>query len=462
MSRVEKDSLGEMVILNDVLWGIQTKRAIDNFHITGRAISDFPAFIQALAYTKRAACHANKTLGLIKPEIHDAIVAACDEVIAGKHADAFPLDPIQGGAGTSCNMNMNEVLANLALEKLGHKRGDYEIVNPNDHVNRSQSTNDVYATAVRISVILASVELERSMLRLADAFDERAVAFKDVLKLGRTQMQDAVPMSLGQEFGAFATTIREDISKLTDAAALFNEVNLGGTAIGTRINAPKEYGPIAVRELGRLVNRPVVQAANLIEATWDMGAFVMYSSVLKRIATKLSKIANDLRLLSSGPRGGFGEIHLPDKQPGSSIMPGKVNPVIPEVVNQVCFQVIGNDLAITLAAEAGQLQLNAMEPLIAFNVHISIRLMVNAIATFIDNCVIGIEANEVNCRRHLDFSVGLSTALVPYVGYAKSAEIAKLALKKGKTVLEIALEETSLKESELKTILDPARLINPD
>ncbi|MGO4572038.1 aspartate ammonia-lyase [Microvirga sp. 2TAF3] len=460
-TRREYDSLGPVDVPAEVLWGGQTERARRNFRISGIPVSRFPWLLAALAMTKQAAARANARLGGLSEVKRDAIEAACVEIIDGKHHDAFPLDAIQGGAGTSLNMNMNEVVANLANERLGGKRGLYDPVHPNDDVNRSQSTNDAYPTAVRLSLLLARLSLEEALADLANSFDERARAFADVIKLGRTQLQDAVPMTLGQEFSAFATVIREDIARLNEMAPLLSEVNLGGTAIGTGLNAPKGYAEVALVELSAISGMPLVRASNLLEASWDMGAFVLFSAMLKRSATKLSKIANDLRLLSSGPRGGLGEIHLPEMQPGSSIMPGKVNPVIPEVVNQVCFQVIGNDLAVTLAAEAGQLQLNAMEPLIAFNLHVSLQLLERAVRTLDEQCVQGIQADAERCRVHLDASVGIVTALVPLIGYGRSAELAKDALKLGRRVPDLAIERGLITEAEAATLLDPMKLAHP-
>jgi aspartate ammonia-lyase len=456
MARHEHDSIGGMDVPDDVYWGAQTARAIENFPISGVPISHHPDLLVALAMVKKAAARANAGLGKLDPRIGTAIEAAAAEVVAGKLHDQFPIDVMQGGAGTSTNMNINEVLANRALELLGHPRGAYEFVHPNDHVNLSQSTNDTYPTAVRLAVVLAKSGLEVALAKLAGAFEDRASEFADVVKLGRTEMQDAVPMTLGQEFGAFATTLREDISRLREASALLTEVNLGGTAIGTRINADPDYGPMAIAALSEISGVALVQSANLVEASWDMGAFVMVSAVLKRIATKLSKIANDLRLLSSGPRGGLGEIALPPRQPGSSIMPGKVNPVIPEMVNLVCFQIIGHDLAITLAAEGGQLQLNAFEPLIAHNTLDSLSLLRNAVDTLERLCVSGIKANAANCLRNLEASTATVTALVPYIGYERAAALAKTALAEGLTIRELA--EKSLPDADLDKILDAKAL----
>jgi len=400
----------------------------------------------------------NHAMGYLPEPKRAAIAQAATEIAAGALHDHFPIDVMQGGAGTSTNMNMNEVLANRGLEIMGHARGEYQHLHPNDDVNLSQSTNDAYPTAVRLGVLMACAPLQAALETLAAAFERKSEQFTHVVKLGRTQLQDAVPMTLGQELGAYAVTIREDVSRIEDSKALLSEVNLGGTAIGTRINAPAGYGPRAIAELSRLSGFPLVQSANLVEASWDMGGFVMFSGVLKRVASKLSKIANDLRLLSSGPRGGFGEIALPAMQPGSSIMPGKVNPVIPEVLNLVCFQVIGNDLAVTMAAEAGQLQLNAFEPLIAHNILSSMALLTNAVGTFTTRCVEGIEAREDNCTRHVEASVGAATALVPIIGYERAAALAKQALASGRTIRALAQEALALTDAEITTLLNPAAL----
>jgi len=456
--RIEHDSLGEVAVPADAYYGAQTVRAVENFPISGVALSHFPSLLRALAMVKQAAARTNAALGKLPPAKAQAIDQAAQEVVDGRWHDQFPIDIIQGGAGTSTNMNMNEVLANRALELMGRARGDYHALHPNDDVNLEQSTNDAYPTAVRLAVLLSCDALARALELLAAAFERKAEATARIVKLGRTQLQDAVPMTLGQELGAFATTIREDIQRLEVAAQLLHEVNLGGTAIGTGINADPEFGPLAIAELGRISGFPLVQSANLVEASWDMGAFVMFSGVLKRIAVKLSKIANDLRLLSSGPRGGLCEITLPAVQPGSSIMPGKINPVIPEVLNQVCFQVIGNDLVVTMAAEAGQLQLNAFEPIIAHNVLSSLSLLANAVRTFTDRCVIGIEPRPADCARHVAASVGAVTALVPLIGYERAAELAKEALATGRTIRELAREALGMSDAELDHVLNPARL----
>jgi aspartate ammonia-lyase len=455
--RTEHDSLGLVEVPAEAYWGAQTERAIANFPISGQKISRHPALIRALAMVKQAAATANAELGLLPDRKREAIVAAAQYVIDGELPDQFPIDVIQGGAGTSTNMNMNEVIANRGLEILGFAKGQYEHLHPNDDVNQSQSTNDAYPTGVRLALLLQVGSLTAALDRLASAFEERGRAFAAIVKLGRTQLQDAVPMTLGQEFDAYGATIREDILRLNEASRLLAEVNLGGTAIGTGINADPAYSALAIKALSRISGVALTRSANLVEASWDMGGFVMFSGVLKRVASKLSKIANDLRLLSSGPRGGLGEIALPAMQPGSSIMPGKVNPVIPEVVTQVCFQVIGHDVAVTLAAEAGQLQLNAFEPLIAHDLLTSVELLVNAAETFRSRCVEGIEARPEACARHLEASVGIATALVPILGYETAARIAKQALATGKTVRELARAE-GLAPEQISELLSPNRL----
>jgi aspartate ammonia-lyase len=453
--RIEHDSLGEIGVPAEAYWGAQTARAVINFPISGIPISHHTQLIRALAMVKQAAALANHALGALSRERCDAIVAAAQEIINGQWHDQFPVDVFQGGAGTSTNMNINEVISHRGLELMGHTRG---ALHPNDHVNLSQSTNDTYPTSVRVSVLLSIAPLCDALDRLAASFERKAEATALIVKLGRTQLQDAVPMTVGQELGAYAATIREDIQRLDEASRLLCEVNLGGTAIGTRINADPAYGKLAIAELARISGFPLVQSANLVEASWDMGGFVMFSGVLKRIASKLSKIANDIRLLSSGPRGGIGEYAIPAMQPGSSIMPGKVNPVIPEVLNIVCFQVIGNDLAVTMAAEGGQLQLNAFEPLIAHNILSSMALLKNAIGTFTERCIDGLEARPEQCARHIEAGVSTVTALVPLLGYERAAALAKQALAEGRTVRELALLTGMLTEAQLDEVLRPARL----
>ncbi|MCE4224535.1 aspartate ammonia-lyase [Methylobacterium sp. C25] len=461
-SRTEHDLLGYDEVPANALWGIHTKRAVTNFPITGVPVGHFPEFVQALALVKQAAARANKRLGYLDAVKADAIDRACTLVATDKaYAEAFVVDAIQGGAGTSTNMNTNEVIANVALGLMGHAPGTYGKLHPNDDVNMAQSTNDAYPTALRLAVIIATQPLTRALDDLAYAFKGKAVEFADVLKMGRTQLQDAVPMTLGQEFDGFHATIKEDVGRLTETSALFREVNLGATAIGTGINADPRYAALAVEELSRVSGQPMVLAGNLIEATSDLGAFVLFSGVLKRVAVKLSKICNDLRLLSSGPRTGFGEIRLPAVQAGSSIMPGKVNPVIPEVVNQVAYMVIGQDLTVTLCAEGGQLQLNAFEPTIGYCVLSSIRMLTAAIETLTKRCVEGVEADRERCRALVQGSIGLVTALAPTLGYEASSRIAQRALKENRSVAELVLEEGLLTEAQLNQLLELEAMTHP-
>lgn len=428
--RIERDPIGEVAVPADRLYGPQTARAVANFPLSGRTIAQMPALLRSLAMVKKAAALTNAANGELAGEVAAAIIRACDEVIAGEWQDEFVVDVCQGGAGTSTNMNMNEVVANRALEILGCARGRYGILNPNDHVNKSQSTNDAYATAVRLTVHALNGRLILALRRLAGVMQAKSGEFAGIIKLGRTQLQDAVPMSLGEEFGAFATTLEEDALRADEIAKLFLEVNLGGTAIGTRLGASDAYTSAIIDQLRHVSGLDVVRAANLIEATWDMGAFVLYSGMLKRVASKLSKIANDLRLLSSGPRGGLAEIHLPRRQPGSSLMPGKVNPVISEAMNQIAFRVFGTDTTVTFAAEAGQLQLNAFEPVIIWSLNEAVELLIAGMDMLAEKCVRGIAADPVACRRHLLDSTALATALVPLIGYARAAEVAKTALSR--------------------------------
>ena len=457
--RIESDSLGTMKVPADVYYGIQTQRAIFNFPITGIPISSTPQAIWSLAAVKKAAALANKELGMIDDSVADAICAACDEIMNGKFHDQFVVDVIQGGAGTSTNMNANEVIANRALELLGKTKGEYSYCHPNDHVNLSQSTNDVYPTAGRIALIIRLRDLIHAMEILKHEFELKEHEFADVIKMGRTQLQDAVPMVLGQEFGSFAVMIGEDVQRLHEAKQLLREINLGATAIGTQLNAPEGYAALALKYLNEITHLTLVTSPNLVEATQDAGVFVQLSGVLKRVSVKLSKICNDLRLLSSGPRAGLGEINLPSRQPGSSIMPGKVNPVIPEVVNQICFQVIGNDVTITMAAEAGQLELNVMEPVIMYNLFESISMLTNGIITLAHKCINGITANREVCRKYVENSIGLVTALVPIIGYEASARIAKRALETGESIYSIVLSEGVLTKEELEDILKPENMV---
>jgi aspartate ammonia-lyase len=453
--RVEKDMLGERDVPGDAMYGIQTLRALENFPITGVAIREFPSLVAALATVKAAAARANVELGLLDANVADAIVKASEEIREGRHHEHFLVDVIQGGAGTSTNMNANEVIANRALELLGRPRGDYDVVHPNNHVNLSQSTNDVYPTAVKIALHGSIEALRTAMSQLAASFLAKGEEFSPHLKMGRTQLQDAVPMTLGQEFTAFGHTILEDVERLSEAQALIREINMGATAIGTRINAPPAYAEHVRAHLARLTGLPLITAPDLIEATADTGAFVQLSGVLKRCAVKISKICNDLRLLSSGPRAGLGEINLPALQPGSSIMPGKVNPVIPEVMNQVCFDVIGGDVTVTLAAEAGQLQLNVFEPIIAYRLLRSIETMRNGCVVLRQRCVDGITANPARMRQFVEQSIGIVTALVPKLGYEGASAIAKEALENHRGVYELVLEKGLLSRDELDRMLNP-------
>lgn len=459
--RTEHDSLGEQRVSKDVYYGVQTCRALQNFPITGVPISRFPALIRALAAIKEAAARANTELGLLDKKMSNAIIRAAQETGAGNFDQHFVVDVIQGGAGTSTNMNANEVVANRALELLGFERGDYAHCHPNDDVNLSQSTNDVYPTALKIAAIWQIEGLVQTMERLKDAFGRKGEEFKDILKIGRTQLQDAVPMTLGQEFAAYGVTIGEDMERIQEASKLLHEINLGATAIGTGLNTVEGYAELVRRHLVNLTGLPLVTSPNLVEATSDAGVFVQVSGVLKRIAVKTSKICNDLRLLASGPRAGLCEITLPAVQPGSTIMPGKVNPVIPEVVNQVCFQVIGNDVTITMAAEAGQLELNAFEPIIGLNLFESLQILDRALDALRERCVKGITANAERCREYLTCSVGLAAALVPYIGYERAASIAGEALQTGLTVQSLCIRYGVLSENELKKILDPRKMTRP-
>jgi aspartate ammonia-lyase len=460
-TRNEHDLLGDREVPHEVYYGIQTMRAIENFNISGVTLSFFPLLIEALAMVKMAAARANHDLGLLPTNITNAIVRACHEIINGKFHQHFVVDMIQGGAGTSTNMNANEVIANRALEIMGHEKGDYQYCHPNNHVNLSQSTNDAYPTAIKIALINSNKKLVEVLERLIEGFLHKEKEFEHIIKMGRTQLQDAVPMTLGQTFGAYATTLEEEISRLNENASLFLEVNMGGTAIGTGINAEPEYSEKVIKHLAHITGMKVKLAANLVEATQDTGAFVMYSSAVKRLAVKLSKISNDLRLLSSGPRAGLNEINLPPMQPGSSIMPGKVNPVIPEVVNQIAFKVIGNDLTITLAAEAGQLELNVMEPIIVQSLFQSIEMLKNGMTTFLHRCVKGITANEEHCRNTVMNSIGLVTALNPVLGYETCTKVAKEALEKNKGVYDLVLEKQLLTKEELDELLLPENMIKP-
>lgn len=458
--RVEHDLLGESKINGGVYYGIQTQRAIENFKASGVPLSNFPHFINSLALVKKACAYTNAELGYLSIEYRDAILQACDEIMSGHFSYDFRVDMVQGGAGTSTNMNVNEVIANRASEILGNPLGSY-VVHPNNHVNLSQSTNDVYPTAVRVTIGMTIHSLLTAMKNVQSAFFTKGKEFAHILKIGRTQLQDAVPMTLGQEFTAFGVTVGEDILMLQKMVDLFHEINLGGTAIGTGINSDPKFREKVVKYLKRLTKLPLHSATDLIAATPNTGAFVMFSGTLKRIAIKLSKICNDLRLLSSGPRAGFNEINLPPMQPGSSIMPGKVNPVIPELVNQVAFQIIGNDLVVTLAAEAGQLQLNVMEPIMVFNLFQSVKMLESSLNTLVEKCILDISANEERCKELVDESISLVTALNPYIGYENSTRISKEALATGRKVADLVLEKKLLSREQITKILSPRRMTTP-
>ena len=457
--RVEKDSIGVKDIPEEVYYGVQTLRAAENFHITG--LNMHPEIINSLAYIKKASAITNCEVGILEKKKAQAIVQACDEIIEGKFHDDFIVDPIQGGAGTSLNMNANEVIANRAIEILGGKKGDYTIVNPNDDVNCGQSTNDVIPTAGKMTSLHLLQNLKKQLLRLYDALNEKAKEFDHVIKMGRTQMQDAVPIRLGQEFKAYSVAIMRDIHRMDKAMDEMRTLNMGGTAIGTGINADENYLRRIVPNLSEISGMEFIQAFDLIDATQNLDSFVAVSGAVKACAVTLSKMSNDLRLMSSGPRAGFGEINLPAKQNSSSIMPGKVNPVIPEVVNQVAFNIIGNDMTITMAAEAGQLELNAFEPIIFYCMFQSIDTLGYAVETLVDNCIVGITANEERCRQLVENSVGIITAICPHVGYEKTADIAKKAINSNESVRSLILKENIMDEEELSRILDPIHMTEP-
>jgi aspartate ammonia-lyase len=460
-TRIERDLLGEREVPSAAFYGVHTVRAVENFPISGTLISVYPDLINALASVKKAAALANHDLDLLDAERTRAITSACDEISGGALHDEFVVDVIQGGAGTSTNMNANEVIANRALEIMGRARGDYAYLHPNEHLNLSQSTNDVVPTALKIASWFAIHRLIEAMDLLRVAFDSKAGEFEDVLKMGRTQLQDAVPMTLGQEFSAYAVMLSEDIQRLREVTRLICEINMGATAVGTGITAHPEYAAKVCRHLARITGIPFVTAPNLVEATQDAGVFVQISGVLKRIAVKLSKVCNDLRLLSSGPRAGFGEINLPPVQAGSSIMPGKVNPVIPEVVNQIAFEVIGNDVTVSFAAEAGQLQLNAFLPIVAHSIFKSLTHLRNGCLTLAERCVRGITANRERLQEHMDRSIGIVTALNPHIGYANATEVAEEALRTGRGVADLVLEKGLLTKEQLAEILRPESLTQP-
>jgi len=461
-TRSEHDLLGDLDVPAAAYYGVHTARAVENFPITGITLAIYPVFIGALAAVKEAAATANRDIDALDPVKADAIIAAAQEIRGGALHDQFVVDMIQGGAGTSTNMNANEVIANRALELLGHARGEYGFLHPLQDVNLGQSTNDVYPTAINLAVDGYVVRLDAALGRLHAAYLRKAAEFADVVKMGRTQLQDAVPMTLGQEFGAFASTLEEDRQRLREARALLHEVNLGGTAIGTELNAHPRYRSHVLEELRRITGIPtLVSATDLVEATSDVGHFVQLSGVLKRVAVKLSKTCNDLRLLSSGPRAGFGEINLPARQAGSSIMPGKVNPVIPEVVNQIAFEVIGNDMTVTMAAEAGQLQLNAFEPIIACSLFDAIRHLRQGCRVLARQCVYDIRANTRRLEELVRNTIGIVTALNPYLGYERTTALAQEAHATGKGVYDLVLEKGWLSKEELDRLLAPERLTAP-
>ncbi len=458
-TRVETDSIGSLNLPESVDYGVHTARAVENFPITGVLLNQFPELIQSLAMTKKAAALANMELGVLEVRIGGAIVRASERVIAGEAHSNFIVDMLQGGAGTSTNMNANEVIANLALRELQRPAGEYALIHPNDHVNLSQSTNDVYPSAVRLTMIRNCPALIAEQEALKTALLAKAEEFHDVIKVGRTQLMDAVPMRLGHEFRAFAVTLGEDIERLREVGNLLREINLGGTAIGTGINTPSGYSESVIRHLISISGEQLVGAGDLIEATSDMGAFITFSGVLKRIAVKLSKICNDLRLLNSGPRAGFGEIKLPAVQAGSSIMPGKVNPVVPEVINQIAFQVIGNDLTVTMAAESGQLQLNAMEPVIVFNILQSMRMLTRGMKVLREKCIVGIEADRERCQDLLENSLVAVTAINPYIGYVQASRVAKEALKTRRSIRDVVLAEKLMTVAQVNEAFSTENLL---
>lgn len=457
--RIEHDFLGEMEIPDNVYYGVQTMRAMENFKISGRTADTF--FIRAMGMVKKAAALANMKTGRMDATIAQALVSACDEVIAGKLDDQFPLDAIQGGAGTSFNMNINEVISNRALEILGHPRGDYSYISPNNHANMAQSTNDVIPTSIRIAALLRTELLVAALEELADAFAVKGEEFKDVLKMGRTHLQDAVPMTLGAEFMAFSSSVRRSIHRMRRNAQQLNVINMGATAIGTGLNADPAYIKEVTRELSDICGFELTTAENLIDATSNTDIFTDVSGALRITALALIKICNDLRLMASGPRAGFAEIILPPRQPGSSIMPGKVNPVIPEVVNQTCYQVIGNDLSVTFGVENGQFQLNVMEPVMAHNIFASFRYLTNAVTTFKTLCVDGIQANPEMCSYWFNRSIGIVTALLPHIGYEKCSALAKEALATNRQITELIIEKGIISEEHLKVIFAPSQFMSP-
>ena len=456
--RLESDLIGELQVPADAYYGVQTQRALNNYKISTTHMYDYPEYIIAIAYVKLAAAQANGELGVLDKKIADAIVAACKEIVGGALWDQFPVDMMQGGAGTSVNMNANEVIANRALELMGHRKGEYQYCSPNDHVNCAQSTNDAYPTAFRYTFVRMNRHLEDALKQLIASFRAKGQEFKDIIKMGRTQLQDAVPMTSGQEFNAFANNLEEEIANLERNVVLLKEINMGGTAIGTGLNAVPGFAELCTKRLSEFSGDSFEKAPDLVEATPDTGAYVSYSAALKRLAVKLSKICNDLRLMASGPRCGLHEINLPPMAPGSSIMPGKVNPVIPEVTNQVCFKVIGNDTCVAFAAEAGQLQLNVMEPVIAQSILESQTWLTNVMHTLREKCIEGITVNADHCYEMVKHSIGIVTALNPYIGYKASTKVAKEALETGRSVYDLVLEHGLMTKDKLDEALDPAAM----
>ena len=457
--RLESDLIGELQVPAEAYYGVQTQRALNNYKISNTRMSDYPEYIIAMAYVKMAAAAANAELGVLDRTIADAIIKACREIVDGKFHDQFPVDMMQGGAGTSVNMNANEVIANRALELMGHKKGEYQFCSPNDHVNCAQSTNDAYPTAFRYTFVRMNKILVAALQELINSFMTKGEEFKDIIKMGRTQLQDAVPMTSGQEFMAFAHNLEEEIANLERNAVLLREINMGGTAIGTGLNAVPGFAELCTAKMTEFSGDHFEKASDLVEATPDTGAYVSYSAALKRLAVKLSKICNDLRLMASSPRCGLHEINLPAMAPGSSIMPGKVNPVIPEVTNQVCFKVIGNDTTVTFAAEAGQLQLNVMEPVIAQSILESLTWLTNAMNTLRTKCIDGITVNKEHCYEMVKGSIGIVTALNPYIGYKNSTKVAKEALETGGSVYDIVLAKGLMTKDKLDEALDPKAML---
>ena len=457
--RMEHDFLGEMEIPDDVYYGVQTMRAMDNFHITGQTI--IPEFVQALAMVKKAAALANMETGRLDPKIGNALVQACDEILAGKMLDQFPVDPIQGGAGTSVNMNINEVISNRALEILGHPKGRYDIVSPNNHANMAQSTNDAFPTGVKVCINTLSHPLLAALNRLATHLEDKGEEYADILKMGRTHLQDAIPVTLGQEMTAYASAIRRGMNRIGRAVDGTRSINMGATAIGTGLNAEPTYIVAVARHLCNVTGDHYRTAPNLIDATNNTDLFADVSCALKTTALVLIKMANDFRMMASGPRCGLNELKLPARQPGSSIMPGKVNPVIAEVLNQTCYQVVANDMAVTMAVENGQFELNVMEPVLAFNIFNSMNYMTNAVNTFVDKLMLDLQPNRQQCQEWLDRSVGVITALLPHIGYENSAMLAKEAYNTGRPVREIILEKGMLTKAQLDKAMAPAAMTHP-